>query len=486
MQSISVFGRISTKAGLAGIAIAAIAASAAANGPNRPEPQDLQGPDENPTAIGPDVIVGDLSDILRWGGDATRQSYSVGTTSCNIGTMRLDWFSNSNRKPVIGQNLYRYKVVNGSGRFEQIGQSWLKHGFFALSQSLCSPCNDSTNGSQLGVGCSDPYSASLNGEQGRLGPRSHVNASTGFYPWPFTNPGAGYMVPPAAEAVFGRRLVVRNDDLNPALNAGARYFAEAQYVTGDEPAWGNNHNNVSYRRANVTGSGTNFNIAFAAPTVRQNPAVYAWRDVIDSGVQIQEQIIRNDGSMIVANNVTTLADGRFAYEYAIFNNTSDRAAGSFSVPVCDGATITDVGFTDVSYHSGEPQNSTDWVVEIGNGRVTWRTAETFAQNPNANALRWGTMYNFRFISDRGPGTRAGQANVGLFKPGSPAQAVFSVRSPALCCPADFSGNGTLDFFDYLDYVQAYAANDLRADFNADGTLDFFDYLDFVDAFNSGC
>ena len=27
--------------------------------------------------------------------------------------------------------------------------------------------------------------------------------------------------------------------------------------------------------------------------------------------------------------------------------------------------------------------------------ITWNT-ETFAQNQNANAIRWGTMYNFRF------------------------------------------------------------------------------------------
>ena len=54
------------------------------------------------------------------------------------------------------------------------------------------------------------------------------------------------------------------------------------------------------------------------------------------------------------------------------------------------------------------------------------------------------------------------------------------------CAADFNGDGTLDFFDYLDFVDAFSANNMSADFNGDGVLDFFDYLDFVDAFSAGC
>jgi len=48
--------------------------------------------------------------------------------------------------------------------------------------------------------------------------------------------------------------------------------------------------------------------------------------------------------------------------------------------------------------------------------VTWNT-ETLAQNPNANAIRWGTMYNFRFDSNSPP--QAATATVGFFKNGAP-------------------------------------------------------------------
>jgi hypothetical protein len=54
------------------------------------------------------------------------------------------------------------------------------------------------------------------------------------------------------------------------------------------------------------------------------------------------------------------------------------------------------------------------------------------------------------------------------------------------CAADFNADTVLDFFDYLDFVSAFAANQPAADFNADTVIDFFDYLDFVAAFANGC
>ena len=47
-------------------------------------------------------------------------------------------------------------------------------------------------------------------------------------------------------------------------------------------------------------------------------------------------------------------------------------------------------------------------------------------------------------------------------------------------------DGQVDFFDYLDFSAAFAAEDASADFDGDGQVDFFDYLDFVSAFSAGC
>jgi hypothetical protein len=52
------------------------------------------------------------------------------------------------------------------------------------------------------------------------------------------------------------------------------------------------------------------------------------------------------------------------------------------------------------------------------------------------------------------------------------------------CEADFNGDNQVDFFDYLDFVAAFDAEDDSADFNGDNQVDFFDYLDFAVAFDN--
>jgi hypothetical protein len=54
------------------------------------------------------------------------------------------------------------------------------------------------------------------------------------------------------------------------------------------------------------------------------------------------------------------------------------------------------------------------------------------------------------------------------------------------CSSDFNCDAAVDFFDYLDFVAAFDAEDPAADFNGDEIVDFFDYLDFVAAFDAGC
>ncbi len=56
----------------------------------------------------------------------------------------------------------------------------------------------------------------------------------------------------------------------------------------------------------------------------------------------------------------------------------------------------------------------------------------------------------------------------------------------LGCRSDFNADGTVDIFDYFDFVAAFAAEETAADFNNDGLVDFFDYLDFLLPFSTGC
>ncbi len=364
---------------------------------------------------GPDVIVGGVgvsgvgpNDVVNFGPSGDTKAFSVATTSCNIGNQTLWWYDCGDinnpicaRHPVISQNIFRLK----GGRFEQLGQSWLKHGFCALSQNLCQLGCSATDCDTLGIGCSDPYTASRNSSG--LGPKSEVNAFTGVFPYPF-----GFN--PTGPSQIAGRTQAKTNDINPTLNAGALYFVETAYITQDDAAAGNADNNCSYRPISFDAG---MNMVFNGSTVQQIQAIRAWK-ANDPSVVETDIRVPNEGLMILAAKASDNGNGTWHYEYALFNQNSDRSARSFSVPV-GGAEITNIGFRDVDYHSGEPYSLTDWTASTTDGVLTWST-QTFAQNVNANALRWGTMYNFRFDANVAPSEEHDLITIGLFKPGTPA------------------------------------------------------------------
>lgn len=390
------------------------------------------------TTPGPDVVVGDVVGLAQFGGaSGTQVGLAVGTDSCNYGTIDLNWFANpANDHPVIPQSLYRMKGGTGnSERFEQIGQGQVKHAFTALTQNLCGLGCNGVGGTRLGSGCSDPYSASLNSGP-NLGSKAWINPFTGEYPRnDSTTPNNSH----GSHSHNGtsHRILTEQADLSTTLNAGATYFAEAQYVTPHEYAWCqtnptqcNMYNNVSYRQYNVSGT-TSFTFSAAGTTQRQKPAIYAW-----TGASISDfrPAPGQDGVAYVAYKVTNTSAGVWHYEYAVYNQNLDRAIQSFSVPVGSGVTLSNVGFYNPPVHPASTADgtmnsagfsNTPWTPTQAGGSMTWGT-QTFAQNPNANAIRWGTMYNFRFDSNRPPTTA--NATVGLFKTGAPVTVQVQVPS----------------------------------------------------------
>lgn len=388
----------------------------------------------------PDLIIGDIQDKARYGvvGDIT--AFSIGNNTCNQGTCQANWAASTSEHPVFAQNMFRLK----DGRFEQIGQSWVKHGFTALQQNLCSTsCLSASSGNYLGVNCSDPYTASLNGSQARLGPKFEINPATGVYPYPPTNGST------TGDAIY-KRLQVHNADLDPALNSGAQYFVEIQVVSHDDAAGGNQQNNATYRQVNVTNTGGVLDFAFAAPSQRQKAAIEAW-GVADPTVVTTNVTDGANGRIIVAARVSSQF-ASWRYEYAVQNLTSARAIRSFRVPIPAGTVVRNIGFHDVDYHSGEPFSGTDWTATVDASSVTW-TTDAYATNANANALRWGTLYNFRFDLNVAPVTD--QVRLDLFTPGTPGSITASTLTPNACvvdgvctgaetcanCPADCAGQG---------------------------------------------
>ncbi|MEI7657336.1 MAG: hypothetical protein WCK33_04655 [Phycisphaerae bacterium] len=364
-------------------------------------------------AAGPDVIVGDLPDVSNYtssGAINGKRSYSVGTTSCNIGDTPLLWISSTNQHPVISGNLYRIQ----NGRFEQLGQSWLKHGFTALQGTVCSSCTAYPNGSRLGVGCSDPYASGLNGSQSGLGPKSEVNVSTGSFPYPWVLQGT-------SATALDKRIVVNDADMGVT---GATYLVASMYVAPDDATSGNNTNNQSHRL--ITVNSATKDITLTGTTQRTQPAIFAWRNA-DRSVVLNSVDVAGDGRFWVGVRVSPNGSGGYRYFYAVQNLTSHRSGQSFSIPLPSAATATNLAFRDVDYHSGEPFSGTDWTPTVGSGAVTW-TTETFAQNQNANALRFDTVYNFSFDSNFPPAP--GAATLGLFRAGTSPSVTVSTLVPS--------------------------------------------------------
>lgn len=526
--------------GVIGLAMAAGVASA------RP-PVLMKGPRPNEF---PDVIVSSVgsrggSGIDNYGTyldpSGAISSYAFASDSCNIGNAPAIWINEtssssgqpwaySNQHPVIGGAAYR--IFNG--RLEQIGMSWLKHGFCAADScgtvggvtgctnipgvvgtpASCStdygnsPYPGGTSGCDwLGYArATDTYSAGLNGAQGSLGPRSEVNPWSGVYPHPWGKQGNNPV------SCLNKRLLIRKSHLDPAQYPGATYFGEIVYIQPDE--WpGQRYNNYSYRKLTVGAAAqmgscagtatTTFNLSFASneQTVPMKPVVEAWK-TLDPTVKLSTVDVPNDGRFYVGSKVTNRGDGTWNYEYVVFNMNSDRAARSFMIPKSSSnavqITLPTNHFRAPEYHSGEGYDMTPWTGTVAGSTVEWSTLP-WESSQNANAIRWSTLYNFRFIANRPPTT--GSVQIGLFKPavvtgdGNVVQ-VAGIDIPSVPCAADFDGANGVTIDDLFGYLNAYFAgctgtqgapcNGASADFDGNAQVSIDDLFGFMNAWFTGC
>ncbi|MHC4218480.1 MAG: hypothetical protein ACYSU7_08495, partial [Planctomycetota bacterium] len=156
---------------------------------------------------------------------------SVATTSWNIGSNDCLWFPRPQEEhPFIVMNMYRLK----DDRFEQIGMSHIKHGFYALGSHQCGgpACSfepGHSQGNWLGQNCTDTYSAPLNAVQSGMGPKYEVNPWTGYW----YNPGS-HMDGSHTHDTIQHRIQVHDADLVAASNPGATFYSEGFYCMLDD------------------------------------------------------------------------------------------------------------------------------------------------------------------------------------------------------------------------------------------------------------
>jgi len=359
---------------------------------------------------GPDVIVGNLTTVQHWGAVGGVSGYSIGATACNVGDSTMPWEGPTNHHPVIAQHLYRIE----DGSFEQLGMSWVKHGFASATEDYCCPCNVPGSGQIMGIGCADTYGAATNGQQGSsgtggLGPRSEIDPVTGDFPFPYGTQGQ------TGNAIY-KRLQLAHADLDPALHPGAQYIAEVQYVNPDDAAAGHGLNNASWRPATIgafTGGG--WQVALTDTTRATEPAIFAWAEQ-DPLVRLETVDVPGDGRFHLASRVSDNLDGSFHYELVVHNLNSRRGADAVSLFLAGGSTVTGAGFHGPAHHSGEPYDTADWDIDVQPRSLAWTVATPGnPAQPLPNVLRWGTSYTLRFDVDAPP--IDGFVTISLHEPG---------------------------------------------------------------------
>lgn len=378
---------------------------------------------------GGDMTFCQLYGLAQYGRSGDVVGLAVATTSWNVGTSDLEWYSvPNNNHPFIAMNLYRLE----EDRFEQIGQSWVKHGFFALGSEQCgTACTYQPGhaaGNWLGVGCTDTYSSGLNASQSNLGPRYEINPWTGW--WLFN--GSHLNFSHSHDGQIEHRIQVHDDDLDPVQHPSVEYYTEGYYVVHDDLL---TMNNAAWKPVTVAGSpGGTWNLGMSSAS---NPptigfAIDAWTDARQTVIAEEvppKKSVSPDGRCLLAAKSSKINLKQWHYEYAVLNIDMDRKVQSFSIPLSSDTSVNSIGFSAVQSH-GEPYSNTPWTSSVANGAITWSTVD--------NPIRWGTLYNFWFNANTPPFDT--DATLGLYEPGTPDSVSGITTGPdptgPLCLPLD--------------------------------------------------
>ena len=400
--------------------------------------------------VGPDVVTGILERCEQLAREGPVGSGTLGlgvwTTSCNHGDLGIPLHPlPAIDHPAMWGNLYRLETVNGSTRLEQIGQSWIKHSFGTSNSNECElGCPSAQPFDEITPLCSDTYAAiqfdacGFGGSRGLMAPRSVIHPYTGVFRFagPALGSGGGCSINfPSAnhidhnhsidqngrqdETDIMHRIQVPEVDIDATLHVEARFFQEGGYITGGEFLLGNGnqHDNVSHREVAVLEDSKRGPGWYLFPnisdTFERSPALDAWTDASQTIIEPEPLA---DGRGILGYAATDLGGGQWHYEYALFNQFNDASFGSFGVPIPTGVTVSNIGFHAPLNHApvanADNYDNEPWTAVVSGGSITWST-DDFSSDPMANAIRWGTMYNFRFDADAPPQERL--ATIGLFK-----------------------------------------------------------------------
>ena len=228
--------------------------------------------------------------------------------------------------------------------------------------------------------------------------------------------------------------------------------------------------------------GKDFNTLYAAgnnwPTDIWSDGITMW--VADFGDSKLYAYKMPSGSLAGAGEPEDSAAPDLVVQSPAVSNSSPDAGTAFTFS----ATVRNQGTTQSPPTTLRFYRSTDGTVstsdtEVGSNAVgALAAAATGAESISLTAPSSAGTYYYGACVESVGGESDTQNNC------SSAVAVSVAAAPETpaAAGADFNGDGTVDFADFFEFVDAFGGSDPRFDLNGDGSVDFADFFEFVDAF----
>jgi V8-like Glu-specific endopeptidase len=153
-------------------------------------------------------------------------------------------------------------------------------------------------------------------------------------------------------------------------------------------------------------------------------------------------------------------------------------------PVYDLSGLASATVSYARWFTNDDRDADRLTIEMSsNGGASWELVESVphAEGWEVREFEVGDFvpltgeFRIRFSATDNPNDSVTEAAIDAFK-----------LTECNTCRVDLNGDGELDFFDFLEFQDLFAAGDLRADFDGSGDLDFFDFLAFQNEFAAGC
>jgi hypothetical protein len=150
-----------------------------------------------------------------------------------------------------------------------------------------------------------------------------------------------------------------------------------------------------------------------------------------------------------------------------------------------------IDFLATAAGAGTPAPNSLWSSAMSD--KAWNNVSTDGLDPSDPITNGGLVISTSITYDANDDGAFNNPTSGFFDPGLPADEAYQIalyigyyQDAPPPCPADFNGDGNVNFNDVVGFLGAFNAGLPTADVNGDGNINFNDVVGFLGAFNAGC